>query len=192
MGVRKILVTSNDTDDISSPGGGICRTMVLTWISESLKGVRMMDMATHLVARKAIISAKHKALKIRMGKARTLDGGNPVATASDFTASFNLQAGEEAMQLPTALVGVTLDPGQLTTDTSYVMITLEGIGRAHAVGMALNISGRHYFLDPNSGLYECDALTDIAGALGLVARHLISNYIQNYPNAMIEEFSASG
>ena len=68
------------------------------------------------------------------------------------------------------------------------MITLRGDAGAHAVGMALNISGKHYFLDPNSGLYECDGLNDIGGSLGLVGTHLLMNYAANYANATIEQF----
>lgn len=188
MGTRKILVTSNNTLVTTDAGGGICRTMVLTWISEALKGKRMNDMASVLTGSGvAMISARHKALKVRIGHSRNLQGGDEAGTVKDFSASFDLKASGQTVPLPTALVGMTLDPAGLSADTCYVMITLRGQAGAHAIGMAINVSGKHYFLDPNSGLYECDKLTEIAGPLGLLALHL-GNYFAGYPNAFIEEF----
>lgn len=198
MAVRKILITSNKggkvmykpktTEIASREQFGVCRTMVLTWIREAQMGVRMNAMDGVLTGGGlAQIEFRHRSTKIRMGVAHG-DEDAKKAVAQDVLHGFSLESIGEPLEFQTSLIGITLDPDQMEgNEEGYAMLTLWG-DSGHALGLAFNVGQHHYFLDPNTGLFEYDTLDDMLGVLGHVTNYVVTNYSLRYPAAILEQY----
>jgi len=202
MAFRKILTTSNKgakvtykpkTSQIASQQqGGVCRTMVLTWISNAQMGVAMNNMGGVITGGGfAQIEFRNQAMKIRMGYAQRDDkdvDDAKQAVEKDILHSFSLERDGEPLTFQTVLAGITLDPKNMEANAqAYTMLTLWG-NSGHALGLAFHIGGFHYFLDPNRGLFEYDTLEEMLGPLGHVTDYILTNYAHKYPEAMLEQF----
>lgn len=179
--------TKTDVNATTGTQAGICRTMVLTWIKESTQGCAMNNMAQHLTGgSRHHIAFLHRAIQSRLGHAV-----DKAAVVEDVFHGMRLSCDPDKMEIKTATLGMYLTPDDFKggTDAAYVLITL-GIGSSgrHALGLAFNIGGHHYMLDPNSGIFEYDTLQEMLGVLGHVTNYTVGNY-SHLPDLQAQQIS---
>jgi hypothetical protein len=192
----KVKYKAGTTDVTRDQQSGVCRTMVLTWIREAQRGVRMNSMGGILAGDAfALIEFQQRAWKIQGRYARG-NAKDEEFVERDVLERFSLKRLGDPLYFQTILIGNTLDPaGMSNDDEAYTMLTLcalQGdLASAHALGLAFHIGGFHYFLDPNRGLFEYKTLDEMLGLQGHVTRYIVTNYA-NYPYAALEQYKLIG
>jgi hypothetical protein len=196
MPVQKLFDTTNQvgsqvtyqkgtTTIATQKTGGVCLTMVLTWIQAAqLKLAQGRPMAETegeitgpLLQR---VAFRHHMFRFKTTHARENNLGEEALDEirADYLKWFSLQEANSYDAPNGSIAG--LGGALATLEQGYHVLIIfrpdPAEGSNHSFGLKVNWEGTSYFLDPNSGLYSCDNFFE--DFLSWTENYLKVNYIQ--------------